>query len=88
MLNIRVALFSRSTLTNLYRKARRKPKVDKISESGEVGAGAGHQVNDGCDLLHQRQRMFLTHPQSAFKPDSKTLITLKNCDYRAHLYAV
>lgn len=31
-------------------------------------ASSGHQVNDGDDLLHERQRKLLTHPQHRFKP--------------------
>jgi len=62
-------LFLILPLTDLHRKARGKPEVDEVLESGKVSAGASHQVNDGSDLLHQRQRMLLAHPQGAFKPE-------------------
>ncbi len=58
------------SLTDLHREARGKPEVDEVPESGKVSAGASHQVNDGSDLLHQRQRMLFTHPQGAFEPES------------------
>ena len=33
-----------------------------------MSASSGHQVNDGDDLLHERERKLLTHPQRCFEP--------------------
>lgn len=79
------------SLTDLHREAKGKPEVDEVLESGKVSAGASHQVNDGSDLLHQRQRMLFTHPQGAFKPERGSKhknSTISSIIYACNLYLI
>ena len=54
--------------TYFDRKSRWEFQFDEVSQSGKMSASSGHQVNDGDDLLHERERKLLTHPQHCFKP--------------------
>lgn len=61
---------SRGSLNGTYfdRKSRREFQFDEISQSCEMSARSGHEVNDGNDLLHKGERKVLTHPQRGFEP--------------------
>lgn len=54
--------------TYFDRKSGWEFQFDEISQPCKMSAGSGHEVNDGNDLLHKRQREVLTHPQRRFKP--------------------
>lgn len=54
--------------TYFDRKSRWEFQFDEISQPCKMSTSSGHQVNDGNDLLHERERKFLTHPQRCFKP--------------------
>lgn len=54
--------------TYFNRKSRRKLEGDEVSQPCKMGAGPGHEVNNGSYLLHQGERVFLTHPQCALEP--------------------
>lgn len=58
-------------ITDLDREARGEAELDEVPEPGEVCAGASHQVDDGGDLLHQREGVLLAHPQRPLKPDQQ-----------------
>ena len=39
-----------------------------------MGAGARHEVDDGSHLLHQGERVLLTHPQGALEPEESHIV--------------
>lgn len=55
-------LIVKDLFTYLHRKARRQTESDEVSQFGEVGIRNGHEVNDGCHLLRQGERMSFTQP--------------------------
>lgn len=64
-----VTLFQRCDCTYFYREPWRELEGDKIPQPGEVGAGPGHEIDDGGDLLHQGEGVFLAHPQCTLEPE-------------------
>lgn len=60
-----------SGVTDLDREARGEAQLDEVPETGEVSAGASHQVDDGGHLLHQREGVLLAHPQRPLKPEER-----------------
>lgn len=58
-------------VTNLDGEAWGEAELDEVTETGEVSAGASHQVDDGGHLLHQREGVLFTHPQRPLKPEEQ-----------------
>lgn len=57
--------------TYFDRESRGEPEDEEVVETGEVGAGTRHELDDGCHLLHQGEWVLLTHPQSALEPTAQ-----------------
>lgn len=55
-------------LTDLDREAGGQLEGDEVAQLGEVGVGDGHEVDDGCHLLCQGQRVLLAQPQRRLEP--------------------
>lgn len=60
-----------SSVTDLDGEAWGEAELDEVSQTGEVSAGASHQVDNGGHLLHQREGVLLAHPQSPLKPEEQ-----------------
>lgn len=57
------SLLPRHPLTNLDWEARWQAQGDEVPQLGKVSVADGHQVNDGCHLVTQGERVLLAQPQ-------------------------